>query len=237
MKKTNILIIVLIVIILVAGSVLALKIARTTQHNTTLTETEQKDNFSEEDYQKQKREEEIKLEMKKARGKLFSIIIFCISMVMAIGLSKLYSKLNLPRYAVIFTMLKPIISIVGSMYLRPMVIFLQIIIEILSIMTLYNYFKAVNMPGLCGIIPSILPILSISMIWFGNFASSSSYTELYIKTIFLILIFVAWAIVSIISNIRLGKKFNKSVEFIVGLAILPFIFQPVLGYTKDTVEK
>ena len=27
-------------------------------------------------------------------------------MVMAIGLSKLYSKLNLPRYAVIFTMLK-----------------------------------------------------------------------------------------------------------------------------------
>lgn len=75
------------------------------------------------------------------------------------------------------------------------------------------------------------------MIWFGNFASSSNYTELYIKTIFLILIFVAWAIVSIISNIRLGKKFNKSVEFIVGLAILPFIFQPVLGYTKDTVEK
>lgn len=158
-------------------------------------------------------------------------------MVMAIGLSKLYSKLNLPRYAVIFTMLKPIISIVGSMYLRPMVIFLQIIIEILSIMTLYNYFKAVNMPGLCGIIPSILPILSIFMIWFGNFASSSNYTELYIKTIFLLLIFVAWAIVSIISNIRLGKKFNKSVEFIVGLAILPFIFQPVLGYTKDTVEK
>ena len=123
------------------------------------------------------------------------------------------------------------------MYLRPMVIFLQIIIEILSIMTLYNYFKAVNMPGLCGIIPSILPILSIFMIWFGNFASSSNYTELYIKTIFLLLIFVAWAIVSIISNIRLGKKFNKSVEFIVGLAILPFIFQPVLGYTKDTVEK
>ena len=229
MKKTNILIIVLIVIILVAGSVLALKIARTTQHNTTFTETEQKDNLSEEDYQKQKREAEIKLEIKEARGKLFSIIIF--------WLSKLYSKLNLPRYAVIFTMLKPIISIVGSMYLRPMVIFLQIIIEILSIMTLYNYFKAVNMPGLCGIIPSILPILSIFMIWFGNFASSSNYTELYIKTIFLLLIFVAWAIVSIISNIRLGKKFNKSVEFIVGLAILPFIFQPVLGYTKDTVEK
>ena len=189
MKKTNILIIVLIVVILIAGSVLALKIARTTQHNTTLTETESKDNFSEEDYQKEKREAEIKLEIKEARGKLFSIIIFCISMVMAIGLSKLYSKLNLPRYAVIFTMLKPIISIVGSMYLRPMVIFLQIIIEILSIMTLYNYFKAVNMPGLCGIIPSILPILSISMIWFGNFASSSNYTELYIKTIFLILIF------------------------------------------------
>lgn len=234
MKKTNILIIVLIVVILIAGSVLALKRARTTQHNTTLTETESKDNFSEEDYQKEKREAEIKLEIKEARGKLFSIIIFCISMVMAIGLSKLYSKLNLPRYAVIFTMLKPIISIVGSMYLRPMVIFLQIIIEILSIMTLYNYFKAVNMPGLCGIIPSIL---SIFMIWFGNFASSSNYTELYIKTIFLLLIFVAWAIVSIISNIRLGKKFNKSVEFIVGLAILPFIFQPVLGYTKDTVEK
>ena len=52
MKKTNILIIVLIVVILIAGSVLALKIARTTQHNTTLTETESKDNFSEEDYQK-----------------------------------------------------------------------------------------------------------------------------------------------------------------------------------------
>lgn len=236
MKQTNILIIVLIGIILVAGSVLALKISETAQSNTTVTETEQKADYSEEDYQKQRREAEIKLKMKKTRWKLFSIIIFIISMVMAIGLSKLYKKLNLPHYAVIFTILKPIISIIEIINLGPIGIILPIIIEILSIMTLYNYFKAVGMPGWCGIIPSILPILSISTVWFGNFASSSSYTELYIKTIFLILIFVAWATVSILSNIRLGKKFNKSVEFIVGLAILPFIFQPVLGYTKDTIK-
>ena len=158
-------------------------------------------------------------------------------MVMAVGLSKLYSKLNLPRYVVIFTMLKPVISIIKYTYLGPMAILLPIIIEILSIITLYNYFKAVGMPGLCGIIPSILPILSMSTVWFGNFASSSSYTELYIKTFFLILILIALATVSILSNIRLGKKFNKSVEFIVGLAILPSIFQPVLGYTKDTIKK
>lgn len=237
MKKTNILIIVLIGIIIVAGSVLALKISGTSQPNTTVIEAEQEDNLSEEDYQKQRREAEIKLEMKKARGKLFLIIIFIISMVMAVGLSKLYSKLNLPRYVVIFTMLKPVISIIKYTYLGPMAILLPIIIEILSIITLYNYFKAVGMPGLCGIIPSILPILSISTVWFGNFASSSSYTELYIKTFFLILILITWATVSILSNIRLGKKFNKSVEFIVGLAILPSIFQPVLGYTKDTIKK
>lgn len=55
MKKTNILIIVLIGIIIVAGSVLALKISGTSQPNTTVIEAEQEDNLSEEDYQKTKK--------------------------------------------------------------------------------------------------------------------------------------------------------------------------------------
>ena len=47
-----------------------------------------------------------------------------------------------------------------------------------------------------------------------------------------IILLVITAISYIISNIRLGKKFNKSTGFIVGLAIFPFIFQPILGYSK-----
>ena len=37
----------------------------------------------------------------------------------------------------------------------------------------------------------------------------------------------------IVPSIKLAEIFNKGKGFIVGLVILPLIFQPILGYQKD----
>lgn len=37
-------------------------------------------------------------------------------------------------------------------------------------------------------------------------------------------------------NIKLGKKFNKSNGFIVGMILLPIVFYPIIGFNKDTLD-
>lgn len=54
-------------------------------------------------------------------------------------------------------------------------------------------------------------------------------------TVLSLVALIAWLVAYIKSSIKLGQLFNKSNSFIVGLVILPFIFQPILGYNKQEI--
>lgn len=237
--RVNILIIVLILIISIAGIILALKMTGIIKQNKTqeLTDNTEIKDSTYEDYSEFKEKLEKEINRKKTISIISSIISFIISMIITIGVCKLYSKLELPFYVLLFTFLSPIISIIENKLTGLSSIVLSIVLAILSLMSLYHYYKAVGMSGLWAILPAIIPIIaafniSNSMFLFSSHnnlsrAGSGGFT------MFLTIVLLAASIISyIISNIRLGKKFNKSSGFIVGLAILPFIFQPILGYSK-----
>lgn len=238
-RKVNILIIVLIAIILIAGIILVLKMTGVIKQSETqkLTDNTEIEDSTYEDYAEFKEKLEKEINKKKTINIISSIISFIISMIITIGVCKLYSKLKLPFYVLLFTFLSPIISIIENKLTGLSSIVLSIVLAILSLMSLYHYYKAVEMSGLWAILPAIIPIIaafniSNSMFLFSSHnnlsrAGSGGFT------MFLTIVLLAASIISyIISNIRLGKKFNKSSGFIVGLAILPFIFQPILGYSK-----
>ena len=183
--KVNILIIVLIVIILIAGIILTLKITGIIKPSETqkIEENEETNISTYEDYLELKERVENKAKVKKVISTISFIIVFAISMLITIGVCKLYSKLGLPFYVLLFTFLDPIISIIESKVTGLSSIVLSIILAILSLMSLYHYYKAIGMSGVWAIMPALIPItaafgISDSMFLFSsnrnNFASNGS---------------------------------------------------------------
>lgn len=183
--KVNILIIVLIGIILIAGIILTLKISGAIKPSETqkIEENNEIEISTYEDYLELKERVESELKVKKAINTVGFIMSFTISMLVTIGVCKLYSKLELPFYVLLFTFLDPIISIIENKVTGLSSIVLSVILAILSLMSLYHYYKAVGMSGVWAIMPALIPItaafgISDSMFLFSsnrnNFASSGS---------------------------------------------------------------
>lgn len=159
---------------------------------------------------------------------VITIAMVIASIILAIGTSKLYGKLAMPDWTVKFTFIWPFVSIVNGFLPNTLNTIVSLIGGILGIVTLGYFFKAVGMRAWWAAIPFV----SIIAFQFG-------LTGMLFGGILGILALIGFAgIIAficayIIANIKLGQIFNKSTGFIVGLAILPFIFEPILGFQKD----
>jgi hypothetical protein len=96
-----------------------------------------------------------------------------------------------------------------------MIYFLLII---LTIIALSKVFIKAGEPGIWALIPvfNFLILLEITGI--------SKWYFLLLLIPVVNIVFVIWF------NNQLSKSFGKSVEFTVGLVLLPFIFYPILGF-------
>lgn len=130
-----------------------------------------------------------------------------------IGICKLYTKLNFPSYVIKIYFLVPILGVISILLPSILPVIFSVLSFLVALVASWYYFKAVGMSSWWAIVPlsGIIPIIGIVGI-------------------------ISFYIAFIISNIRLGKMFQKSKFFIVGLALFPFIFQPILGYSNDSIS-
>ncbi len=100
------------------------------------------------------------------------------------------------------------------------IVFLAILIVMIA--ALWKVFAKAGEPGWAAIIPiyNVMVLLKISgkPLWW----------------IILFIIPIANLIVSILASLGLSKNFGKSDGFGIGLALLPFIFFPILGFGSAT---
>ena len=157
----------------------------------------------------------------------FKIISLAISIAFSIGTAKLYKKLHMSQNIVIFTGVYPIIEALSGFLPGILGTIVMFIASIIAVVAIGNYFKALEMK----IIWAVMPLISITMIAFGGALATMGGTPLLM--IIGIAGIIAFIVAYIISNIKLGKLFDKGIGFTIGLVILPFIFQPILGYQKE----
>ena len=69
--------------------------------------------------------------------------------------------------------------------------------------------------------------------WFSNELNGDKMTGNALWPIMSISVIIVFLFAYIIANIRVADKLNKGMFFKIGMAILPFIFQPILGYMKE----
>ena len=100
--------------------------------------------------------------------------------------------------------------------------FVEIAVLVLLIAGMWRVFQKAGKPGWAAIIPiyNIIVLLQITgkPIWW------------------LILYFIPFVnvVVLVLVCIALARRFGKSVAFAIGLALLPFIFYPILGFGDAT---
>ena len=226
--KINI-IVVLLLIILIASIILALQITgvikpdqKPISNTDTNTNTEINDNENYE-YENQKSYEEIieKYTRMETMSNVIPIVVYIVVIGLNIGICMLYKKLDIPDIIVKFNFIWPILSAISAFSSGVLQSVLEIASFIFGVMGLWYYFKAVGMSGWWAILPIGASLLSIFAI-FGIFLS-----------IIILVGFVSFIIAYIISNIHLAKIFEKGTGFTIGLVLLPFIFQPILGFQRN----
>lgn len=234
--KENIFMVVLLVIIIIAGAILALKITgiiKPSERKVVVEEEkEYKNDMDDFDFYDED-ELERRANNRKTLSTVLNIISIVIALIISIGTSKLYRKLGLPNYIVVFTLIYPLLSITGNWTSGVLNIIINLAFGILGILSMYYYFKALEMSGKWAILPFaamiILPF-GISGLMMAGLIGGMPIIPSFITVISLTMI-IAWLVAYIKSNIKIGQMFNKTTPFIVGLCILPFVFQPILGYS------
>lgn len=168
-----------------------------------------------------------------------SIISFAISILISIGIGKLYRKLEMPDWCVYMQYVAPFLNFTRLIPLIGGI--LSFIIGILQIVTLAYYFGSVGMSKLwaiCPIVSLIIITIGLSTSFVGAFTTSSETasggTFMFFSALILL---IAFGIAYIVANVKAGIILEKGIGFLIGLAILPVIFQPILGYMKDTNKK
>lgn len=249
MKETNgkvsIFIVILLVIIIISGIILALKVTGiikskereiTQDVYTDYSLNQEKQNYSylENDKYNDWQQE---ISRKKTTNFIWNIILIFSTIIINIGICKLYKKLNMPNYVVNFTFIYPFLLIIKGWTSGTIENILNITFTLFGIISMYNYFKALDMSGIWAILLFLaiffLPIGYTSLILSGMMGSSNIIASFI--TVLSLAALIAWLVAYIKSSIKLGQLFNKSNSFIVGLVILPFIFQPILGYNKQEI--
>lgn len=223
--------IVLITIIIIASIILALKITGVIKteptkvveedYNYTNLEYEYGDEYKS-DYKTDNNESFLTV-INTMRNMSIVVVIFVylIGIGLNIGICMLYAKLGIPSYIVKFNFIWPILSVVSNFLPGGLRTIVSLISLIMGIAGLYYYFKAVGMSGWWAILPFASAILVLLAVLSSGLM------------ILAIIVVLSSIIAYVISNIRLARIFRKGTLFTVGLAILPFIFQPILGFQRN----
>jgi len=106
--------------------------------------------------------------------------------------------------------------------ISPVFLIVAFVLMIFMIASVWKVFSKAGEPGWASIVPiyNVIVLLKISgkPLWW----------------IILFIIPVANLIVAILAGLGLAKNFGKSDGFGIGLALLPFIFYPILGFGSAT---
>lgn len=140
------------------------------------------------------------------------------------------------------------------------IVMITAVLSILTIIGEWKVFKKAGKPGWAAIVPiynmwvlyeisGIKPIYIIFTLIgstlagignvFSSFGQTQEITGLVIASIPINLVSIGFSmaglVFSIMAALNLAKYFNKSSGFGIGLAFLPFVFYPMLGFSKTAV--
>ena len=212
--KENKIFIVLIIIILLFGGILALKVTGVIKPKP-IDYSEETISKYDNDMEEIDKNKEGNTAIGGARKFFYKIItanimaigiaISIIGIGLKIGTAKLYAKLGMPSWTVKYALITAFSVLILALLPTPIDIIFNAVTMILSMVVLGYYFKALEMSTWTPVL-ILIPVAGI------------------------IIVLVEY----IISNIRLGKMFDKGVLFTIGLVILPGLFQPILGYQEGT---
>lgn len=104
----------------------------------------------------------------------------------------------------------------------------------------YNFVVLFKIVGLSPylLLIYLLPFLLIIGVFIVSFLAAIGVEAMFIMSIFMIFYFIVLLGVyalNIVYMIYLGKAFNKSGAFIVGLVLVPVVFQAILAFDKKSV--
>jgi len=166
---------------------------------------------------------------------LEEIILFILIGFVCIGSYKAYAKLGVSKILLIIDYIILPVLLIVSIFVYPRLfldpndtsygayigfIFLPVTIFIwllVSVGIQYCYFKCLDMNGSIAFL-ALIPMTTV-------FISMPEIINLVVAVIMIIY--------GVISAVRLAEYFNKSQLFAIGICFLPFIFIPILGYSKD----
>jgi len=223
MDKQMKLIVILLCIITIFGVIFALKVTGVIKKKENLNIVQQEEYTNTTHIIEEKEDDEEKLDFKLIFIIfMIRIVVLAIVGVMAVGFYKAYLKLGIPEMWLKIAFIGvPILYYIGSLFIGAIAVVICCIIGAISLFIIhYNYFKCLDMNGsitFIAFVPAIISFLNIPFV---------------IITIDLIVL-VIMIIYGIIASIRFAKAFNKSSLFTLGMIFLPFIFVPILGYSKD----
>lgn len=106
-------------------------------------------------------------------------------------------------------------------------IFLAIFV-VPTIAGLWKVFEKAGKPGWAALIP-----IYINIVWLEVAGESLLWLLVGLVLIIPVLGWLAWVGVSIYLSMDMARSFGKDPGFGVGLALLPFIFYPILGFGPD----
>lgn len=226
---------ILLIIIAILGIIMAVKLIQPKENINDNNElksynelvSEQKRKEQKEKREQWEKEYKVMKTTSKTANVITSIISLGISIALGIGTAKLYEKLHLSKAIVTFTWMYPIIAVISEFLPGILESIIMFIAGIIGVISLGNYFKALGM----SFAWAILPFVSLICIAFG--ITSMIMSNISILALLGLAGIIAFIIAYIISNIKLAKVFERGIGFTVGLVLLPFIFQPILGYQKE----
>ena len=221
-------IVILIVIILILGTIFALQVAgvikpseKQTDKNATMNTT-----TNTRDENNTYKSYETIIKERERNAVIRTIFTLIITVGLNIGICKLYSKLSLPGYIVTFNFIWPLLAIFNNMLPSGVQLFTSLIYSALGIMTLWYYFRSLEMSGWWAILPfgsMLLLGFGVSLMLFGG-GSFLGYLGLGGM--------VAFVIAYILSNIKLAQHFDKSTGFTVRISGTTVYIPADIGISK-----
>lgn len=156
-------------------------------------------------------------------GKTISIILFIINIILSIGIAKLYDKLGMPSFAVVFQYAYPVINLVVGLGEGFIVNSIGFLISLIALWCSCEFFGSLGMSRAWP----LSVVLGIIVVAVG---ASLLSTFIMLLGILLILMFVY---AHIVSSINLAKRNNKGLLYTMGLILIPNLFKAILGFESN----
>lgn len=156
----------------------------------------------------------------------YRLFIFIITIILSIGISIMYKKIEMPVWTVILQLCLPFLNLINVSAIETIIYILRFISLILlykkldSLRIEMNLYKSVFISTILIILAIILINLNLNILYF-----------LLAMLAALVVILAIMFHIKMSSN--LAETFNKNIGFKIGLIFLPTIFQAILGYEKN----